>query len=325
MKHSVQFLLALSVGAIVLELFLRLTGIAQPLWTEIDLEKGKLFKSNEELVFYNEGFSLLESDENGFVSFKSNKEGARRFNFYGDSYSEAHQVFKRHHFLHHLSTKSIPYDCVNLSMSAFDFSDSYARYLIFDSILEADHSFFFLSDDDFDQDDTDPFIPTVHENEDDLALFVLDKNALQSPKIKWLLPLLRNSALLHLARSAYRQVESGNTIEILFDGLLTSPEVNTPKSIEISPVIQKILTNWNRRNCTIVYRGKRPMPKEYRNLLQAYQIPLIDLEQALRRQLKGKVKDLYFHKGTNTSGHWNVEAHALIADILYEKISRRFK
>ncbi len=309
-----------------LELFLRVSGIAQPLWTEIDNTKGKRFQVNEHFSFYNEGFSLTDSDESGFTTFNSDRKESIKLNFYGDSFSEGHQVFKRHHFLNLIANRKKAFDCVNLSMSGFDFSDTYARYMMFDSVLNPDHSFFFLSDDDFEQDDSDPFIPTVHLDQGKLKLSQVNEKALLLPKVKWILPALQNSALLNMVRNGYRQVEQGNTKEIIFDGLLTKENlIVQPKKPVIAPVVQEILNNWNRRNCTIIYRGKKVMPKKYKKLLQAYQIPLIDLENLLRRNYKGNIEDLYYHKGTDSKGHWNLEAHSLIADILYEKLTFKFK
>jgi len=327
LKYSFRFIAILSASLLFLEVFLRLTGVAQPLWTEINPNKGKLFSLNENFAFYNEGFSLTNSDKRGLTSFLSDQEDSKTFTFYGDSYTEAHQVFKRHHFLNHIRDSLGRFNCINLSMSGFDFTDNYARYLLFDTALNSSHAFFFLSDDDFDQDDTDPFIPTLKLVEDNLELKVLNEQALNSPQVKWLLPMIQNSALLYLIRNAFRQVEQGNTSDILFDGLFTFNEKEEKKdlSTEISPVVIKILRNWDRRNCTIIYRGKRPISKEYKNLLQAYQIPLIDLEAALRRTYKGDVSELYYHKGTNQSGHWNVKAHVLIGKILTDKFARRFR
>jgi len=320
-KHIATIVLSL----VLIELILRLTGIVQPLWTVVDKDNGKLFKTKENLIFYNEGFSLTQSDGNGFVSYDSNKEGAKTLTFYGDSYSEAHQVFYRHHFLHALSNKKVPLDCINLSMSDFDFTDSYARYMIFDSILSSDHAYFFLSDDDFDQDDTDPFIPSVHLENEQLKLSDIDSLSLESSKVKYIAPLLRKSALLYLIRNAIRQIEMGNSLEILFDGQFTKKVSDEAPDQIISPVVYKILRNWDRRHCTIIYRGKRPMSKEYLDILQSYQIPLINLEQELRKRYNGRYEDLYYHKGTGQSGHWNLEAHQLISTILYEKLNRRFR
>lgn len=324
-KHIVRIVGSGLILILILELFLRVAGVQQPLWTEIDPVYGKLFKADVPMTFYNEGFSLTDSDKSGFTSFRSSSESTNIFTFYGDSYPEAHQVFKRHHFLKGIQENFENVYAINLSMSGFDFSDSYTRYLLFDSTLKSDHAFFFLSDDDFEQDDDDPYIPTIKLKDGELNLqnnFAVNAGATTH---KYILPLLRKSSLAYLFRRAVQQYKSRDLISILTGGRWHDIKIIKERPVSIDPVFYSIFKQWDRKHCTVIYRGKKPIPKEYQKLLQAYQIPFFDLEKALRLKCQGgNIEDLYYHKGTRQFGHWNIDGHRLIAEILSERFEHHW-
>ena len=314
-KHILVYIAAAVLTLLGIDLIFQQSKIISGLHAVVDT-KGTFFRPNTHSYFFNEGVGIQYTDADGLVVFNPGKE--ETWNLYGDSYIEALQIFQRHHFASDLSRdKGITIR--NFGQSSMNFESMYARYFYAKEAYPAQKHIFFISSDDFDTDDIGNFLALPEFDSSDQVQTNTHFNY-QPTLQRTIEGNLYNSALLMLAKSDLRQVKNGQTLPILFDKLYVEFPTKTPPSDLVKSKRVLNLLNQLKQEPDIVwiYRGKEPMPMRYKRLFNQAGISVIDLQQALENSQPDI--SYYYHKVTNTFGHWNREGHRFIAEFLNHEL-----
>ena len=314
-KNICIYALSALIAWIIIDVIFQQSKIISGLHVEVD-EKGSYFRPNVHTFFFNEGVGIQYTDSNGLVVYNKGKDEV--WNIYGDSYIEGLQVFQRHHFVNTLaSEKNVTIR--NFAQSSMNFETMYARYFYEKDHYPAAKHIFFISSDDFDSDDVGDFLALPKFNHQNQLTENTSFTYQESLKRK-LERTFNNSSSLMLAKSDLRQVKNGQTAAILFDKFYCKSKETSvyPDLVKPNRVVQLLKQLKQEPNIIWVYRGKAPMSERYRLLFKEAEIPIIDLELAMR-QSKEK-ETFYYHKVTQTYGHWNREGHQFVSDFLNHEL-----
>lgn len=314
-KHILVYLASAILALIGIDVVFQHSKIISGLHAEVN-EYGTFFRPNIHSYFFNEGVGMQYTDQDGLTTF--NPEQDESWNLYGDSFIEALQVFQRHHFAYNLSEER-KVTIRNLGQSSMNFESMYARYFYAKEKYPASKHIFFISSDDFDSDDIGHFLALPEFNESD-QIIEHSSFTYQGSLQRTIEDKLYNSSALMLLKSDVRQIKNGQTPSILFDKFYTDstrepeyPDLVKPKRIAA------LLKRLNKEpNIIWIYRGKEPMPDRYKALFKEANINVLDLEQAITSETS--TPSFYYHKVTNSFGHWNREGHRFIAEFLANEL-----
>lgn len=312
-KHIILFCTFFSISLLGLDLIFQNSKIISGIQSSYNPSFDFQLKKNYKAYFFNEGFGVYYSDSSGLLSYNPNQEIS--YNFYGDSYIEAQQVFQRHHF-GEIVADSLGVTIRNFGQSAMNLEGMFSRYFNVKDKYPAQKHVFFISDDDFDTDDLKNFIALPQFNLADSVLnYSLDLRPFGlKQKIE---NSLGNSAILALARQDLKIIRSNNFKHMVFDKFSPSPlKTNRIYTDLIRPNrVQNLLNILSSEpNVIMVYRGKRPLSKAYKTYFENSGFNPINLEQHF--QENGGNNLYYYHGVTKSYGHWNLEGHKLIGEFL---------
>ncbi len=314
-KHILIYLVSALLASIVIDVVFQQSKIISGLHAVIN-KNGTFFRPNTHTYFFNEGVGIQYTNTEGLVVYNPDKR--ETWNLYGDSFIEALQIFQRHHFAQTLAENK-DVTIRNLGQSSMNFESMYARYFYAKEKYPANKHIFFISSDDFDTDDIGHFLALP---EFDSLNQVIENVAFtyQETIQRRIERRFYNSSLLMLAKSDLRQVKNGQTLPILFDKLyFRFPEKQRyPDLVQPKRVFNLLQRLSQEPNIVWIYRGKEPMSSRYRDLFKIAGISVIDLQKAIEHQ-KPSVS-YYYHKVTNTFGHWNREGHTYIAEFLANEL-----
>lgn len=315
LKNMVLYSFSALITWVVIDVIFQQSKIISGLHVQVN-KKGTYFRSQFHAYFFNEGVGIQYTDSNGIMTFLPGQ--SKTWNLYGDSYIEALQVFQRHHFANTLA-KNKEVTIQNFGQSSMNFESMYARYFQVKDKHRAEKHLFFISSDDFDTDDIGDFLALPTFTDSDLILENTSFNYQQTLK-RQVERNLQNSSTLMLAKSDLRQIKNGQTQTILFDKLITKPNLENHSQDLVKPkrVVQLLKRLNQEPNVVFIYRGKIPLSSTYFNYFKSAGIQLVNLQKAMDESEQNK--SFYYHKVTKTYGHWNREAHQFIATFLEHEL-----
>jgi hypothetical protein len=332
-------LIAFTAGMVFYEAFLRFSGSSSPSIVESDREYGVRLIKDTQFIFVNEGFSLGEVNEYGYLGpgYPPEKpEGVLRIALMGDSYVAGHQLFDRHHYRYHIekdlrASTGAPVQVLNFGFPATNFEQMYLRYLVFAEDFSPDYVLYFIGRNSLSS-ASDEIGPRLELEADTLRVdnsFLLSQDFARARQ----LDPLKRLGLFTLWRKAREVYLSGSTLEVIFDkfyrlaagGGESGPEDETPGNMSrrapLNRAIIERLAAENRDGDTqnmIVLRGKLPRP--FVEFAASRGVRCFDPTPGLD-SLAADGIDPHYWKGSQRSGHWNQYAHRVVAAYLTRKLT----
>lgn len=332
------FILTSLVVVALLEVYVRGGRIESTLNTDVDRKIGRVRKANAQYIYYNEGMSIGEFNEYGYIGptyHPQKPANTLRIALLGDSYTEGLYMSEDRHFrslLEEAMQQQFPgknIQLLNFGRSGFDLSDMYAYEQNFVSQFDPDIVLYLIDPFDFIQRNTDPLVPYWYLENDSLKLnreFVGSSDHHSYQMVKGV---LQQSALLQMLKNAYNLANSDQASSIVLDKLVPKQEdvlshfknnyrIEDITEQRVSQAIVRRLAA--RRNVIIINRGSSSWPREIVQWSGISPTRFVDMGPLFAR-LNRKGHQARYWKATGQTGHWNVKTQEYVTTFLLNKLS----
>lgn len=328
-KKISLFFLFFFITMMFLEFFIQSSEIDSLSISKNDSINGSILKQNKDLIYFNEGFYMGETNKFGYYgpSYPENKDSLTlRIALVGDSYVEGHQVFDRNHFrslLENALSKKIgkKVEVLNFGMSGFNLNDDYCYYKNLVYKFNPDLVLFFLSNEDMDTKPTSARRPQCYLENGKLKIdhsFVKTDDYLNRKKTSWY---RGKSVILGYSYKFLKLCKSDEWKSIVFDKFYSKNandlEVfSERKGVYVVNDVQKAIISKLNQNKNIFIIEKEPLAREYANLLKANSII----------KLPGLDSSTYHYWNiTKKYGHWNIKGHIKVSEIITNQLIHRIE
>ncbi len=331
------FFLTTAVVMLLLEAYIRGGRIESTLNTDVDPEVGRVRRANAQYIFYNEGMSIGEFNEYGYIgpAYPPNKPtNTVRIALLGDSYTEGLYMAEERHFrslLENALQSKYPEKTVqvlNFGRSGFDLSDMYAYEKNFVSQFSPDLVLYLIDPFDFIQRNTDPLVPYWYLEGDSLKLNMQFAQGDDHESYQLVKGFLQKSALLQMLKNAYNLAKSDQATTIVLDKLAPTPKDELghfkdnyrTEDITSQKVSQKIIQQLSdRRDVIVINRGQKPWRSEIVRWSTVDPARFIDMGPLFVRLQEEGHKARYW-KSTDQTGHWNVKTQKYVTAFLTDRL-----
>ena len=323
---------------VVLEMYVRGGRIESALNTDVDRKIGRIRKPNAQYIYYNEGMSIGEFNEYGYIGptyHPPKPANTLRIALLGDSYTEGLYMSEERHFralLEEALQRQYPQkdiQLLNFGRSGFDLSDMYAYEKNFVAQFHPDIVLYLINPFDFIQRNTDSLVPYWYLENDSLKLNREFTQSGDHQAYQMMKGVLQHSALLQMAKNAYNLARSDQASSIVLDKLAADEEdklthfkqnyrIEDITKQEVSQAIIKQLAA--RRDVIVVNRDNEPLPREIMQWAEIDSSRFIDMAP-LFTHLNKKGHRVRYWKSTNQIGHWNVKTQKHVTAFLFEKLN----
>lgn len=325
LKYGIGFLVAFLVTMLILEGYVYTSGASRKSEVYFNDSFGKAYQPQYDYIWFSEGFSMGSVNEGGYLGpfyTEEKPDSVKRIVLLGDSYVEGFQVFDRNHFRNHLerNLNLVHFDSVevlNFGRSNFNFPNMYAYSQLLAQKYNPDLYIYFVSREDLNSLTTDVLLPNVSPTNLEVVPFLGDATLSKFQKAN---TVLRHSSLAYMANSARRMIQDKGLSFVVFEGKFSK---QTPISFEekqIQSINEKLFDKLDKSRILFVYREKEPMPTAMRMKIKKAGIPLLDLSHRLQMlELMGQNPNGWFNQ--NGDGHWNIEGHRYVGELLASSVS----
>lgn len=314
---SLTFLVTLTL----MEVIIQSSEIDSLSVTKNDLTLGSSLKPNRNLISFKEGFYMGGTNKYGYYghSYPHKKpNNTIRIALVGDSYVESHQLFDRismRALIENKLSESLnkKVEVLNFGMSGFNLNDDYCLYSLFVKNFNPDFSLFFVSNEDFDAQPTSNRRPQCAINGDSLIInhkFRLNKDFIHRMNTSWY---RGQSIILGWVFRVKEIIHKNLWGSVIFDKFwnfqnkdVSNKQEEQNQKIKIEPVTAKIV-DYLKHDKKIIFVEKEPLSKNVESLIVNKRARLIRLD-------KVNNKKFHYWDVSKTYGHWNYEAHQLVAD-----------
>jgi len=325
-----------------LEFYLQLGEINTSANVKQDKVLGSSLNPNNKFLYFNEGFSVGETNSYGYYgpSYPKEKgENTERVALIGDSYVEGVQVFERNHFrskLEDLLNKeysSPKQEVLNFGRSGFNLNDAYCYYQNFAKQFNPSIKLIFISPGDLVNRRSSTSRPYAFLEKGDV---MIDYGFNKSERFK-----SRESTAFFRGKSivlgymlrTIELVKTDNYKTVLFgkfssvgEGEKEVEKAATEKEKEtLSDITKKIILELRNEDCIFVLHSETTV-NAYDYLLEDFlefsennNVKVINLSP-LFKKLKTDNINYNYWPITNRKGHFNEKGHEEIAKFLNEKI-----
>lgn len=332
------FSLTIIAVMLLLEAYIRGGRIEATLNTDVDPEVGRVRRANAQYIFYNEGMSIGEFNEYGYIgpAYPPEKPANTiRIALLGDSYTEGLYMAEERHFRSLLEdTLQVKYpeetvQILNFGRSGFDLSDMYAYEKNFVSQFNPDLVLYLINPFDFIQRNTDPLVPYWYLEGDSLKLNMKFTQGSDHKSYQLAKGFLQKSALLQMLKNAYNLAKSDQVATIVLDKLAPASEDELghfkdnyrTEDITSQKVSHKIIQRLSdRRDVIVINRGQNPWRPEIVTWSGVNSARFIDMGPLFVRLQEEGHKTRYW-KSTNQTGHWNVTTQKYVTAFLVDRLN----
>ena len=331
------FLLTTAAMMLLLEIYIRGGRIESTLNTDVDPAIGRIRKANAQYIYYNEGMSIGEFNEYGYIGpayHPQKPAGVLRIALLGDSYTEGLYMSEDQHFRSLLEEKlqqkypNRAIQLLNFGRSGFDLSDMYAYEKNFVAQFNPDLVLYLINPFDFIQRNTDPLVPYWYVENDSLKLNMNFAQGQAHQTYQTMKGVLQRSALLQMTKNAYNLAKSEQAPSIVLDKLLSEEEDLSHfkqnyrnEDIMQQEVSQKIISRLAaRHDVIIVNRDDKSWSEKIMRWAKIDSARFIDLGN-LFAHLRHDGHDAHYWKSTNQHGHWNVKTQQHVTTYLLSKLT----
>lgn len=314
-----------------MEFFLKLSEIKLPFKT-IDPFIGKTYQSNSCINELKEGFYMGKTNSDGFIGKNLTKKNVFRIALFGDSYTEAFQLFEPYQFASILEkslnkNSKTKVEVLNFGISNVVLPEMYIRKKRLAEKFDIDLFVYVLDSYDF------VFEPEGILNSLDLiekndGVYIVKNMSNAYKYYQKMQPIIDNSSFINFAVDAYLLVKRGKAYPIIFDKFYTNKKTNNLFSQNetqfnnLSSRYLKIISEIEKDNSVFVFRGKAN--KILKSKLQTFNIPIIETNKPLEKLKKQKLNPYYWEL-TQTVGHFNYQGNKVFGEYLSQKLKTYVK
>ena len=330
-KNIVLFIISFVIILLIGELYLQTAEINALSVTRNDMKLGSALKPNKKLIFFNEGFYIGGVNGYGYYGpgYPPDKEiNTLRIALIGDSYVEAHQLFDRQS-MRALIEKELgkrlkkKVEVLNFGMSGFNLNDDYCYYHNFVKTFYPDVSLFFVSDEDFDTQRTSLRRPLCYLDSSRLEInydFRENPDFKQRIKTQWY---RGKSILLGWFYKSREIIQNKLWQPIVFDKFyvwfsennIVKENDEENRNPKLQPVTIRII-NTIEDEPGAYFVAKEPLSESIARLITKQKIIQPDSVY---------LSKYHYWKTTGTYGHWNEEAHKMVAHSVSDFLTRQLK
>lgn len=336
-RASLQFLLTVAAGIILLELFFRSAEVSLPSFVQNDDFFGRTLKPHSSIIAFNEGFYLGSVNDHGYLGIPyppERRDGTVRIALLGDSYVEGFQLFDRDHFGRRMERRlndgaeGPRYEVLNFGLSGLDFPGIVLRYEHQVTTFRPDVTILVVGATDFTERDNN-FTPNYQVTGDSLTLsFPFRDDAKYRFNIQ--LAAVRSLASFTLLNAGFNIYRSGAVPRIVFDKLYypswktSSENAKSPEATEglteLLPETDALFRHiggsplW--KNGRFIVLSRDELPDHVDSLLRAApELTYVRLHEHLD-SLRQQGIDPNYWSATRMRGHWNPATHVFLAEFL---------
>lgn len=322
----VYFLLGFIIVLLFGEAYLRITKVVTPAFNYASEELGRARRPDLFWVMFNEGFGMGSFNRYGYLgpAYSPVKPvSVVRVALMGDSFVEGFQVFDRDHFRSmletNLSNETTGFEVMNFGRSGFNLRDCFVYHVRFVDKFKPDVSVVFLSSEDLWEPENDGLLPSVAVDEDSIT--IIDKPSHLIQKYRNAEVYLQHSYFLNMLNSARKKAKNVPVGSVLFDKFYVgkakvqgNSEMERP--LERKELNKKLIAQLGRQTNLIVVDKTGDLDDWFKVYCASEGIPVIAFESEFNKS----GLDAYQWKTSGKRGHWNHEAHAIVAEVLGRKI-----
>ncbi|MDY0078708.1 MAG: hypothetical protein RBR87_15675 [Bacteroidales bacterium] len=328
-KNAIGFVFSLIFSLLLLEIFVNRAGIQTPSTTDFDEVIGRTRKANVEFTMFNEGFSMGQINQYGYLGpdYPPEKKAGIRLALLGDSYVESFQLFRRdqlHTIIEKMLTQSLgmPVEVLNFGRSGFDLADMYAYQQTYVNRFDPDLIVYFLSDADLACTQTDPLVPKVIMTNGNIEITNAMMPVSYRDNFVRTKFFFQESSILQMLNNSRKLIKSGQFLPKMLDKFYfqevkeispIKPDINVPE------VAKKIAENFSSK-VVVCNRGSEQLPKEFIDVLYDNQTPFLDINDTLTAYKNSGGSDPFFWPVTKKRGHWNYQAHQVVGHYLSDHL-----
>jgi lysophospholipase L1-like esterase len=313
------------------ELLFRATRSVTPAFNQVDEQLGRSRRPGLFWVVFNEGFSMGRFNRYGYngpgYPLEKGKDVVR-VALLGDSYVEGYQVFDRHHFRsvleEHLNSH-LPdsVEVLNFGRNGFNFKNIYVYHHNLVEQFDPDFTVIFLSANDLGREHTDHLLPAVVVS--DSVLQIVHAPGRLMKRYRALEKLTHHAYLLNMLNSARKQAASVSVAEILLDkfysGLHRDPPDDATAGFYFSLTERLILHELAAGKRLLIADTDNTLPAQFKSLCLSLGVPVIPVGEIVERRAPAG----HYWAVTGETGHWNHDAHNVVANVLRHAILKEWK
>ncbi|AOW20048.1 SGNH/GDSL hydrolase family protein [Urechidicola croceus] len=313
------------------ELFISSAKIAELSFAEYYDDIGKGLLKSREFVNFNEGFSILSTNEYRFVGdvvSKSKPKNTIRVALIGDSFVQGAQMFERHTLSRimednlRLKSPNKVVEVLNFGRAGFNVGHMYAYQKLLIEDFEPDYFIYFLSKEDLVSDYSfPPLLPRTDIINDSLSISInvetSELNKYQNTKF-----LTQNFTFFNILNACRYKVNQGETGGILFGKFYSKPQIKIIESehvFEFDPITSKIFENLS-KNTIIINSNASILPIKVEEKCVENGLLYWDMTYCFDElQKSGIIFNEW--KATNKLGHWNQYCHQKLGIEIANKLN----
>lgn len=324
----IYFSLGLFIVLLFGEAYLRITKIVPPAFNYASNELGRARRPDLFWVMFSEGFGIGSFNKYGYLgpAYPPEKPASvARVALMGDSFVEGFQVFERDHFRTlletNLSNETTGFEVMNFGRSGFNLRDCFVYYDRFVNQFNPDVTVLFVSSEDLWEPENDGLLPSVSIHGDSITIINKQPHLIERYKKSEIY--LQGSYFLSMLNSARKKAINVPVGSILFGKFYIGKERVKDKSgferpVERKELNKKLIAQLGRQTNLIVADKTGDLDDWFKLYCAEEGIPVISFES----EFKKSGLDAYQWKASGKRGHWNHEAHEIVAEVLGQKIRK---
>lgn len=292
----------------------------------MDSTNGSSYQANVDVHVSKEGFYLGKTNKYGFIGDVGNY-SKKNFNiaFFGDSFTEAFQLFEPYNFTSITERKlnkvqAVKVDVLNFGISNVLLKDIYIRKKMLASKFDIDLNVYFVDNIQF-VNYPDGILNSLDLNIEKRQIHVVENSSKSYLKYKKIQFLVDNSSYTNLFVDLYLLQKRGLVYENIFEkfiknkgNVIIDTRIISDNMYERMPIINSIiLAELKKENTVFIF--KESIEPEVMNILEKYQIPFFESKETLDA-LRDKGIDPYYWGSTQSRGHFNYVAHEKLASFM---------
>jgi len=310
-----------------MEFYLKGTEI-KTLYKTMDPLIGSTYQSNADINVNKEGFYMGKANSYGFVGNLNNySKNDFKIVFFGDSYTEAFQLFDPYHFTNIIEKKlntvqSEKVTVFNLGISNVLLKDIYIRKKRLASKFDVDLNVYFLNNIQF-LDYPEGILNSLDLKFKNNKIQIVKSSSRSYLIYKKISFLFDNSSCTNLFLDMYLMHRRGLLLESVFDKFIQNDGntffeagIISEKMYASMPIINsKILSELEKENTIFIFRES--VNPNVKKLLIKYDIPFYETKSILD-SIRDTGQNPYYWKRTKAIGHFNYQAHEKLASFMTE-------
>lgn len=317
------------------------TEITPPCIFELNEKLGRVLRPNVTIFKISEGFGLTQTNKYHYLgpAYPEQKSpNTIRIALIGDSFVEGLQVFERHHFRTLMEKRlgeqltSLNVEVLNFGRDSFDIYDMYVYQKYFVEKFNPDMTIYLVSAGDFRRSNH-SLRPNLIISDDEVEISDAYKKKTTYRVFKSINAFLQRYRIAYMALETMRLVKEGQVWNTMFDKFYTMFNPQEENTTSITPGnytdTNKILSHIEKESQVyFVHKFTNNPAFDFKNehvtFIKKYDINYIETKDALLKSFSENHSPTYWPV-SGTYGHYNHEAHQVIANVIADSLLREIK